>query len=133
MGIVDRPAPDEPEERPDQLGRHLLRIQAQYPGEWREAFEYERRETAVRVEGCLLGRGVGRIAGVLDIAGWEARVIDRTEEGKRVYVVRVRWTPPKAPRVETVVRPDGPSPSERLKLDDDPVVEAAGVETIARP
>lgn len=100
MGIVDRPVDDEPDEKPDQLGRHLLRIMREHPGEWREAFESHNRSHAVRIEGCLTGRGAGRIAGVTDITGWEARMIERHEtvDGNEVlmHVVRVRYTPPKA-------------------------------------
>lgn len=112
MGIVDRAVDDEPEEKPDQLGRHLLRIKRDHPGEWREAFESTNRSHAVRIEGCLIGRGEGRIAGVTDIAGWEARMIERHEavDGKDVlmHVIRVRYTPPKAKAkdhpVETIDR-----------------------------
>jgi hypothetical protein len=48
MPIVDRPVEDEPEEKPDQLGRHLLRVKAQYPDQWRDVFETSSRQHAVR-------------------------------------------------------------------------------------
>lgn len=117
MAIIDRPAPDEPEERPDQLGRHLLKIKAQYPGEWREAFESHNRSHAVRVEGCLIGRGTGRIAGVTNIEGWEARLVVRHEADKELYVVRVRYIEPKPAAHEPEAgRVD---PSKRPAMTDD--------------
>lgn len=123
MGIVDRPAPDEPEEKPDQLGRHLLRIMRDHPGEWREAYEADRRETAVRIEGCLIGRGVGRIAGVTDITGWEARLVTRRENQKEVHVVRVRYTPPKAEKDPTMEKLRS---GQQVVSDPDPEPEVAG-------
>lgn len=91
--IVDRPADDEPDSPPTALGRHLLRIAREYPGQWREAYEHPRRELVVRQEGCLIGRGSGRIGGITDITGWEARVVERDGENGTVYVLRVRYTP----------------------------------------
>lgn len=96
MGIVDRPVEHEPEEKPDQLGRHLLRIKAEYPDEWRDVYETSNRGTATRIEGCLIGRGDGRIAGADETDHWEARLIERTEpdekgEPKTVYAVRAKY------------------------------------------
>jgi hypothetical protein len=96
MPIVDRPVEDEPEEKPDQLGRHLLRVKAQYPDQWRDVFETSSRQHAVRIEGCLIGRGEGRIAGASDIEHWEARMIERTEDdgkggSRTVYTVRAKY------------------------------------------
>lgn len=92
MGLVDRPVEDEPEEKPDQLGRHLLRIKREHPGEWRAVYETPNRATATRIEGCLIGRGEGRIAGVTDIDHWEARLVQRTEKDATVYEIRARYS-----------------------------------------
>lgn len=91
MPIVDRPVDDEPEEKPDQLGRALIRIRREFPGQWREVFETNNRSHAVRIEGCLIGRGEGRIAGASDIEHWEARMVSRTEKDQTVYAIRVRY------------------------------------------
>lgn len=117
MPIVDRPVDDEPEEKPDQLGRALIRIRREHPGEWREVYETTTRATAVRIEGCLIGRGEGRIAGASDIEHWEARLVERVEKDQTVYAVRVRWhekphgkdwrtKPRQVPKAEDVPGPD---------------------------
>jgi hypothetical protein len=97
MGFVDREA-IEPDERPTELGRHLWQTcHVEHPGEWREVFETESRQRAVMIEGCLIGRGQGRIAPITDVSGWDARVIERLDDKQNViYVVRVKFTPPKA-------------------------------------
>lgn len=129
MGIVDRPVDDEPDEKPDQLGRHLLRIQRDHPGEWREAFESHNRSHAVRIEGCLTGRGAGRIAGVTDITGWQARLVERTEGDDVLHVVRVRYTPPKPAKHE----PEAGRLDASQRIDRDAAVGAVPLVDSPRP
>lgn len=95
MGIVNRAAPDEPNEKPTALGRHLWNLALEHPGEWREAWETTNRSNAVGIEGCLIGRGKARIAPIFDLDGWEARLVERADDDGQIhYVVRVRFTPP---------------------------------------
>lgn len=98
MGMVNREAPLEPAERPTELGRHIWQTCHEHEGEFREVFETEKRELAVRIEGCLVGRGAGRIAPILDLSGWDARMVERLDEDQKpIYVVRVKYTAPKHP------------------------------------
>ena len=97
MKPVNRPVAVEPDEKPTQIGRALLEIAHEHPNEWRVAFEgreeRERRQL-VTIEGCLIGRGAGRIAGIPDISGWEARLVEYAEEEGSRWELRVRFTPP---------------------------------------
>lgn len=97
MGIVRRVIEDEPEEAPTQFGRHLLRIAREEPGRWVAAYESDNRGRVVYFEGCLIGRAKGRIPGVRNIEGWEARVVEHdpdSEHDGTWWELRVRYSGP---------------------------------------
>ena len=93
MGIVNRAAADEPIERPNELGRALLRIAREHPGEWRVVYESDNRARVVYFEGCLLGRAAGRVPGVTDIRGWDARCVP-SDSTDGMWELRVRYEGP---------------------------------------
>jgi hypothetical protein len=98
MGIVSREAPHEPDERPTELGRHIwTECVVEHPGEWRVVFEDTNRQKVVMMEGCLLGRGQGRIAPIIDLTGWDARCVGvPSSNGDAIgYELRVKFTPSK--------------------------------------
>lgn len=98
MGLVRRPVEDEPVERPTEMGRHLLRIARESPGRWVVAYESENRARVVYLEGCLIGRAKGRIPGVTNIDGWDARVVEVDGPGGHpLYELRVRYEGPAKP------------------------------------
>lgn len=98
MGIVRRVVEDEPEEKPNELGRALLRIARENPDQWMAVYESENRSRVVYFEGCLIGRAAGRIPGVTNIEGWEARVVehdpDAAHEDAPWWELRVRYSGP---------------------------------------
>jgi hypothetical protein len=98
MGIVRRVVEDEPEEKPNELGRALLRIARENPDQWMAVYESDNRARVVYFEGCLIGRAKGRIAGVTNIDGWEARVVEHDADKDHGDVVwfelRVRYSGP---------------------------------------
>lgn len=97
MGIVRRVVEDEPEEAPTQFGRHLLRIAREDPGVWVAAYESDHRPRVVYLEGCLIGRAKGRIPGVTNIVGWEARVVEHDADDEHPatwWELRVRYSGP---------------------------------------
>lgn len=92
------PIDDEPDEKPDRLGRELLKIvhDPEMHGKWFAIIDHHQRGYVTQAEGRLSGRVSNRIAGVKDIRGWEARVVDFVEEdGSKRYQLRVRYSPPK--------------------------------------
>lgn len=100
MGIVRRVVEDEPVEKPTEMGRHLLRIARELSGQWVAAYESDRRERVVYLEGCLIGRAKGRIAGVTDITGWQARVVEHDADADHPttwWELRVRYDGPTKP------------------------------------
>lgn len=94
MPIVNRPVSDEPPERPNELGRALLRIAREHPTEWRCVYESDNRSRVVYLEGCLVGRAAGRIPGVTDIRGWDARCVEVEHDGKPLWELRVKFEGP---------------------------------------
>lgn len=113
MRLVNRPVADEPDEKPTQIGRALWQIACDAPGEWRVAFEgtseAERRQLTT-IEGCIIGRGKGRIAGIGPISQWEARLVQHVEDEGSRWELRVRYTPPAKIGVPKV-----PEQMERLR------------------
>lgn len=120
MPFVNRPAPLEPDEKPTAIGRHIWTVCHESPGEWRVVYEDTHRQRVVTMEGCLIGRGQARIAPMMDLTGWDARMIERPDdtvpEGV-VYELLVRYTPPKVPNASDV-KADGVL--EKLRKADEP-------------
>lgn len=97
MGIVRRVVEDEPDEQPTQMGRHLLRIARETPGQWIAAYESDNRSRVVTYEGCLIGRAKGRIGGITNIDGWQARVVEHDPDDAHPatwWELRVRYDGP---------------------------------------
>lgn len=103
MPIVNRAVADEPPERPNELGRALLRVAREHPGEWRCVYESDNRSRVVYLEGCLLGRAAGRVPGVTDISGWDARCVEvETTDGVPLFELRVRYEGKPQPGQQTL-------------------------------
>ncbi len=91
------PIDDEPDEKPDRLGRELLSIvnDPEKHDQWWSVIYHHQRGYVTQAEGRLTGRVANRIAGVKDIRGWEARVRDVVEEdGTKMHRLIVKYSPP---------------------------------------
>lgn len=90
------PIDDEPDERPDRLGRELLSIvnDPDKHGRWFRAASGTSRSYLTAAEGRLTGRVAARIAGIPNIDGWQARVRTRDDNGTEVHELIVKYTPP---------------------------------------
>lgn len=94
--FLNRPVPDdvEPDQEPDRLGRMLLGIRRDAPGQWRDVIASTSRSYVRDAVSRLTGTSKYRIAGIPDVTGWEARLIEEPDDdGAMSYVLRVRYTP----------------------------------------
>lgn len=97
--IGREPVDDEPDERPDRLGRELIEIRddPELHGKWWDVLTAS-RSTVLQGIRRLTGKTVpAGVPGLRDVEGWEARLAERTEDSGTVYKLRVRYTPPKQP------------------------------------